>query len=674
MATVSGTSGSDFIHVSGDGLALPLGYTDNPRATNFDDVIVSGAGGDDIILAGGGNDTIRFSADLTGADRIVGGEGLDTLIIGDQSDVSFKANSLNSIERIYLPSVLLPVGFAGFQNLKMNDGNVAAGQHMTIDALGLSADTFFTFNGAAETNGTFTILGGAGGDTLRGGALGDGINGGSGNDLLIGGGGDDLLIGNLGSDALRGGAGADQLDGGDADASADTLDGGDGDDALSGFAGDDLLMGGAGGDSHFGGDGFDTASYRTAIADVRADLGTPSSNAGDAAGDSYFSVENLIGSRFDDLLAGNTGMNVIDGGDGADSLYGNQGHDVLRGGSGNDYLDGSFGLDSLYGGEGNDLLRGLADNDSLDGGVGNDVLLGDAGGDALSGGSIGRTGAGGGIDSASYATAKAGVAASLSNPAANTGDAAGDSYFSIENLSGSAFDDTLTGNFGSNTIQGGDGIDHLFGMNGDDVLLGSLGLVGSADVDTDFFDGGDGIDAASYKFAAAGVTADLADQFANTGAATDDRYVSIEDLTGSGFGDILRGDNLANRLDGGAGNDTLAAGAGADTLTGKAGADRFDFNRITDSGPGAATRDTVGDFQQGRDLLDLSTIDANTMIGGNQTFNFIGAAAFNAPGQVRAVQAGSNTIVQVSNDGDINPDMAIILTGVIMLSSGDFLL
>jgi Ca2+-binding RTX toxin-like protein len=78
---------------------------------------------------------------------------------------------------------------------------------------------------------------------------------------------------------------------------------------------------------------------------------------------------------------------------------------------------------------------------------------------------------GAGIDTASYATATAGVTANMTTPAQNTGDAASDTYNTIENLLGSAFADTLRGDANANTIEGGAGNDTLTGNAGNDVFV-----------------------------------------------------------------------------------------------------------------------------------------------------------------------------------------------------------
>ncbi len=194
-----------------------------------------------------------------------------------------------------------------------------------------------------------------------------------------------------------------------------------------------------------------------------------------------------------------------------------------------------------YGQAGNDTLTGDSGNNALFGGAGNDTLIGMAGADRLSGGV--------GSDTASYAGSNAGVDVNLQTGAASGGHATGDTFESIENLTGSSHNDTLTGNAADNVLQGGAGADTL--------------------------NGGLGNDTASYAGAASGVTANLSDSSANTGDAAGDIYSSMENLTGSSFADTLSGDSGSNVISGGAGNDTLSGGGGNDTLYGDAGADLF---------------------------------------------------------------------------------------------------
>lgn len=158
-------------------------------------------------------------------------------------------------------------------------------------------------------------------------------SGNGGNNTLIGDAGRNDYAGKGGDDVLRGLAGNDKLDGGD---------------------GDDILEGGLGGDELVGGKGTDTVSYASATAGVAANLDRQNATTGEATGDSYNSVENLVGSAFDDRLTGDGKTNRLDGAVGDDSLEGGSGDDVLKGGDGLDELTGGKGRDKLSGGVGPD--------------------------------------------------------------------------------------------------------------------------------------------------------------------------------------------------------------------------------------------------------------------------------------------------------------------------------
>lgn len=114
------------------------------------------------------------------------------------------------------------------------------------------------------------------------------------------------------------------------------------------FGGNDVLEGRAAADALYGGTGSDTASYRHAPVPVIANLASPGGIAGDAAGDTYTSIENIIGSNLGDTLTGNGLPNWIDG---------INGNDTLSGAGGDDRLDGGRGLDAMTGGEGADIFR-----------------------------------------------------------------------------------------------------------------------------------------------------------------------------------------------------------------------------------------------------------------------------------------------------------------------------
>ncbi|WP_162409148.1 sulfatase-like hydrolase/transferase [Acuticoccus sediminis] len=156
-----------------------------------------------------------------------------------------------------------------------------------------------------------------------------------------------------GDDTLKGAGGADYIVAGPGD---DLIVGGNGVDTLNAGTGDDLLRGGADADVLIGAAGRDCASYWTAPAAVVADLRSPGTNTGDAAGDTYGGIEDIQGSRYDDRLAGDRIGNVLTGGPGRDLLEGRNGNDVLFGGKGPDVLVGGAGNDEMHGGRGADVF------------------------------------------------------------------------------------------------------------------------------------------------------------------------------------------------------------------------------------------------------------------------------------------------------------------------------
>ena len=135
-------------------------------------------------------------------------------------------------------------------------------------------------------------------------------------------------------------------------------------------------------------------------------------------------------------------------------------------------------------------------------------------------------------------------------------------------------------------------------------------------------------------------------------------------------------------INGGARNDVLIGGLGKDTMTGGAGADDFDFNSVAEIGRGG-TRDIIRDFVHLVDDIDLSTIDANGAAAGNAAFSFLaprGAAFTGAAGELRWFQlnlAGvlnDKTIIEGDTNGNRVADFQIQLTGLKMLTAGDFVL
>ncbi|MFT3688815.1 calcium-binding protein [Paenirhodobacter sp.] len=593
------------------------------EGSNFDDILIgdngsnylSGNAGDDILVAGLGADSIR------------GGFGFDTM----------------SYRNLSSGIVINLANWAASSAVVADDVRYNHTQPRSMDIEAYEA-----------TNYNDTMLGSALDDILIGRAGHDSMAGGDGSDLLSGDDGNDTLDGQNGNDTLAGGKGNDRLLG---SAGTDRLEGGAGNDQLYGGDGDDLLQGGSGADQLDGGKGVDQADYGNAASGVLVDLTKVANNTGDAAGDTYTSIEKISGSNHNDTLRGNASANTLlgsagndflDGYSGNDTLYGGDGDDILRGGAGADRLEGGGGTDradygnaasgvlidltkasnnsgdavgdifvsievisgskyndtlrgdarsnSLFGGSGDDRLDGYAGNDQLFGESGSDKLYGGDGNDTLQGGAgADYLDGGAGTDQVDYGNAAARVLVDLTKAANNTGDAAGDTFVSIEVIAGSKYNDILRGDAARNTLIGREGNDRLDGYAGNDLLYGDAGndtLYGGDGNDAlqggagaDHLDGGVGIDQVDYGRAASGVRVDFTNIASNTGDAAGDTFTSIENILGSNYNDILRGDSGNNvlsgrggndQLYGEAGNDTLYGGDGNDSLQGGTGADKLD--------------------------------------------------------------------------------------------------
>ncbi|SFI33789.1 T1SS-143 domain-containing protein/type I secretion C-terminal target domain (VC_A0849 subclass) [Pseudomonas guineae] len=196
--------------------------------------------------------------------------------------------------------------------------------------------TFTEESGGAADGGSFTYGASINGSTVLDTAVVDVVRSAN-SSTLTGTFRNEILLGRDGSD--------DTLNGGDGD---DILIGLSGNDTLNGGNGNDILAGGAGNDALNGGAGIDTASYIDAASAVTVNLGVASAqNTGGAGTDTLSSIENLIGSGFNDTLIGNNSANLLFGGAGSDTLVGNGGDDILIGGLGADTMTGGSGKDTF---------------------------------------------------------------------------------------------------------------------------------------------------------------------------------------------------------------------------------------------------------------------------------------------------------------------------------------
>ncbi len=466
-----------------------------------------------------GNDSLYGQ---NGIDRLFGGAGNDKLYGGNSDDWLF--------------------GDAGADRLDGGAGLDGASYYLSSRVI-VSLDGSLTATGDAKGDTFFSV------EYLGGSNIGnDGLAGNSKSNRIFGQGGDDRIWGRGGSDVLFGGKGEDKL---------------------FGENGNDWLVGESGADRLDGGAGRDGVSYINNKSDIRASLDKSIGGTGEARGDIFISIENLEGSNFNDMIAGNAGRNDIWGLAGDDTIYGRDGNDNLYGGDGTDSLFGEGGDDWLLPGTGNDILDG-----------------------------------GDGVDGVSYYLSSAGVTVALDGAFVATGQAIGHTYISIENLEGSGIGaDKLGGNESDNNIYGNGGNDALYGFYGNDSLEGGAGK--------DKLFGGEGEDYATY-YKAGAITVSLDGSLKATGEAIGDVFDSIENLAGSETGnDRLAGDASNNELwgDGGndilfgrAGDDKLFGNAGNDRLSGEAGVDTFAFKFKTDG------VDVITDFEAG-EKIEIRTED-----------------------------------------------------------------
>lgn len=319
-----------------------------------------------------------------------------------------------------------------------------------------------------------------------------------------------------------------------------------------------------------------------------------------------------------------------------------------------------------------DAVGSGAGNDHLDGGAGDDYLDGGAGNDYLDGGL--------GVDTASYASASAAVRVSLGESGQqNTRGAGLDRLSGVENLVGSDFDDRLTGNRGANTLDGGMGNDRMAGGGGNDRFTGGMGndnasggsgadrFFATANDGNDRYDGGGGRDLLDASAIAGAITVDLVLGRASGAGMGSDTLFGIEDAIG------------------GSGNDVFTASEAANRFTGGGGGDRFVFQSKAAAGILAA-RDEIADYQTGSDQLDVSGIDANQSMLGNQAFAFAGLIASVSGGLGNLARGAigfryftdasgrEHTLVEANTGGSTAADLQIDLIGHHLLTSVDFVL
>ncbi|MCP1470897.1 serralysin [Sphingobium sp. OAS761] len=653
--TLYGEAGNDYL-MGGDGNdTLYGGDGDDVIDGSYGTDVIYGGNGNDVIYGSwttdtvygeAGNDTFIIRQSGSGTeygDDINGGSGFDTLDLSQITTTYSATVNLAGGSWQYNPLYGGPWTITGVENVY--------GTQLDDTITGNAASNLLNGNDGDDLidgdSGTDTINGGNGADTLYGGDGNDVIGGGNGDDNVYGGTGNDNISGGSGDDLLLGGAGNDIFDGG---SGQDLFYGEEGDDTLR----IDYGWNGGIGEIFVGGAGTDTFDMSLVYAGLNGYVNLTDGQFEDSNfpgyGISLSSVENVIGSGGNDTLIGSGENNVIYGGTGTDTISGLGGNDVLYGEDGNDVIDGGEGVDTMAGGLGNDIyyvdnandvvieasnsgtdivyasltysligtnvenatltgtlgssltgngldniLEGNSGNNKLVGNNGNDILRGFAGDDILEGGVGDDTLNGGdGIDTADYRTATSGVTVNLAIGAAqNTVGAGVDTLGYIENILGSAYDDTLSGNSLANSLTSGAGNDTLNGGGGDDILNGGG--------HNDYLNGGSGSDVltggpGSDIFA-------LLNGFGPTNIDTITDYVVADDTI-----------NIASGAVGGLPTGTLAASAFVIGAAAADASDRIIYNSATgdlfydSDGTGAAAAVLVAHMSSGLAMTNAEFI------------------------------------------------------------------
>ncbi|MCR6501357.1 hypothetical protein MUO32_20185 [Shinella sp. CPCC 101442] len=601
MAVIHGTNSADTLY----------GTNDADRIIDLD--------GNDIVYAFGGDDILESGF---GADWLDGGDGIDTV---DFSRYSFSGNMIVNLETGYGYGVNAEGDrYVNIENVisrnNVYETETIVGNSVANSIWGLRGDDF--------------IEGRGGDDKLYGGEQNDWLNGGTGNDWLSGGSGADYLEGSSGTDtadysdstgkvtiSLSGHYGVGAEAEGDrlynienviGGAYGDILIGSTAGNVLTGGGGADFIAGGGSGDTMYGGDGIDTVSYLDSPSGVTVIFnGTVS--GGDAQGDILSGFENISGSQYADLLAGDAGAN---------DLRGNGGADEIKGADGADFLVGGAGVDLLRGGAGDDTY--IYDNE--------DIF------------DEGYLGSGG------YDTIQAIASVDMSNAARFKGQIEVLRLLGVTNLdgTGNGDDNTIYGNTGVNTLTGGAGNDFLDGGAGGDTLRGGSGndtyvIDSLLDRVNESIVGSSGIDTVQANFAFS-----LANTTVISGAVENLTLIGSANINGSGnaLNNVIYGNSGINLLSGGGGNDFISGGGGADTFRGGAGNDTYyiDLNDIVDESiAGSGGIDTI-QIAATYDLASPSTTVKGTIenliLAGTGNFDGRGSSLNN----VITGNSGANTL------------------------------
>jgi Ca2+-binding RTX toxin-like protein len=474
------------------------------------------------------------------------------------------------------------------------------------------------------------------------------------NETLTGTSYDDEIYGLDGEDFLYGLAGND------------TLVGGDGSDTLDGGSGTDTMVGGVGNDTYYVDNTNDVivevfAGYADTdivyVSTTYYDVGTATVEQIHYSGSSSAT---LFGSDSNNYLGSSIGADWLDGRGGNDFLFGGAGDDHLEGGSGNDELDGWQGSDTMIGGTGDDVynvdsasdvvtenanegidtvkvrkssytlpanvenadLRYYSGSISVTGNSANNVFIMGVGTQSVMGGS--------GNDTVSYAYASAAVGVDLWTWT-YSGEAADDYMTSIENLTGSAYDDELRTLGTASVLDGGPGADIMEGRAGGDIYY----VDNAGDVVIEVAGGGaDEVrirNLASYTLPAYVERLTNTTNFMFTGTGNDlanliNGGTTTDYLFGAGGDDTLNGGDGDDELHGDGEHDILNGGAGSDDMYGGEGNDVYYVDYEGDNVTELAGAGTEQVYTTLTNYMLTAYVENLSFIGtGDPALNYIGS-------------------------------------------------
>ncbi|WP_159096787.1 calcium-binding protein [Pseudovibrio sp. Alg231-02] len=371
--TLKGGDGNDTLSGGDDNDKLYGNNDDDQLAGENGDDYLDGGKGEDRLFGGAGDDTYIFDKDY-GKDKIIETSGNDTVQFG---------------YGISLENIKIAVSEERANDLKIyiiDPSNPDQPLDQITDVLtiqdgarnGSPIEKFVFANGTTlsdfsiQEDGRVRYHGTDGNDTFTGSSANEEIYGSAGADTIDGGGGRNGIRYTLSEEGVNVNLATNENTGGHAEGDHltnisqvfgshfdDVIVGDDGNNGLFGFSGNDRLEGGGGDDELNaygsgadyldGGEGNDTVRYRWSTSAVTVDLTDQSNNTGDAAGDVYVSIENIMGTdKHSDHLTGDANANKIHGYGGDDTIFAGDGDDTVIAGDGDDVIEGGAGDDAFF--------------------------------------------------------------------------------------------------------------------------------------------------------------------------------------------------------------------------------------------------------------------------------------------------------------------------------------